>query len=70
MPTDEFGNTYDEGWVPESPHLRGETRTPDQVAHTGMPTQLDELPHRKRVEAGLNTEEPDPGYDPAQDDLL
>lgn len=69
MPVDEHGNEYDEEWKPDSPVLRGEVRTPDR-APDGGDVQPDELPHRVRREQGLDTPDPDPGYDPTWDDLV
>ncbi len=75
MPTDEHGSEIDEDFTPESPILRGEARTPDQpIAYTDDdPTAAipgDELPHRYRRDLGIDNDDPDPGYDPSQDDLL
>jgi len=70
--TDEHGNDIDEDWVPENPTLRGETRTPDQPTTAGNKVlgAPDELPHRVRRDLGLDNEDPDPGYDPDDDDLV
>lgn len=68
--TDEHGVVIDEDWAPESPILRGEVRTPDEIIPATLDSPLDELPHRVRRRNGLATEDPDPGYDPADDDLL
>jgi hypothetical protein len=68
MPTNEHGHQVDEDWEPENPVLRGQTQVPDQMP---LPVnRLDELPHRERVRRGLNDEEPDPGYDPDEDDVV
>lgn len=68
--TNDFGHEIDEDWVPESPVLRGEVRTPDEVILAPLSAPLDELPHRVRRANGLAGETPDPGYDPDRDDLL
>jgi hypothetical protein len=67
MPVNEYGHDVDEDWQPGNPVLRGETQIPDEPA--GVFGELDELPHRVRWRNGLTGEEPDPGYDPASDDL-
>lgn len=72
MATDEHGSDIDEEFVPDNPTLRGETRTPDRpVTVDGLWTgALDELPHRVRRANNLDNDEPDPGYEPAGDDLV
>ncbi len=71
MPTNEHGDDYDEDWVPESPVLRGEVRTPDKpIERDSRITKPDELPHRYRRDLGIDSDEPDPGYDPDDDDLV
>lgn len=70
-PEDGYGDPGDgDGgwdWAPGNPVLRGETRTPDQMPLAVA--ELDEIPHRRRAALGLGTPDPDPGYDPAADDL-
>lgn len=70
MATDEHGSDIDEEFVPDNPTLRGETRTPDAIIPAPDDAPLDELPHRVRRANNLDDEEPDPGYDPDEDDLI
>lgn len=66
---DAHGNAVDPTWTPGNPALCGADPGQALAVPPSPAIRPDELRHSDRVAQGLTDGHPDPGYDPAADDL-